>query len=375
METVFPIVVVDRMFGILFPFITTSYLFISSNPIGTSLETPKSHLLLFHDKIYESKSSIIPLTVLNMQHQSDDESAKDQSTSISPPPVGFAMEQNVITEEKWNILQHWINTNEWLLVPSNKHMNEEEENNNNFGLFPLKSAIPWEIGGQSRKVAQFGDCRYNYEQSCVEFNSGNDNNSDVTCKEEQQKIMIPPIPEPLRSLLELDKYESCLKTKFTQCIINVYNADTIIPWHYDDMEFGSLVLVFVFGENRPLYMRQQHQREEGKDDHDIVQSKQQDVRESIERNEHITTNENENNNRKNNTKSLLPWKEFRLLEWKEGSEILDAKQCYDYYIAYPKHGSIYILQNEARYQWEHSVPAGNGLRISITFRNTKREMK
>jgi alkylated DNA repair dioxygenase AlkB len=31
--------------------------------------------------------------------------------------------------------------------------------------------------------------------------------------------------------------------------------------------------------------------------------------------------------------------------------------------------SIYLLQGPARSQWEHSIPAGDELRYSVTFRN------
>jgi len=39
-----------------------------------------------------------------------------------------------------------------------------------------------------------------------------------------------------------------------------------------------------------------------------------------------------------------------------------------FYEAHPNHCSRYMLQGEARNDWEHSVPTGKGRRVSFTFR-------
>jgi alkylated DNA repair dioxygenase AlkB len=163
------------------------------------------------------------------------------------------------------------------------------------------------IGGQNRKVAQFGFFRYNYDTSHVE---------EVT--EDSH-----PIPMILRRLLlescatkVLEKLADPTTTAFTQCIINVYQADDIIPWHWDHVDFGPTVLVFTFGEARPLPMRRRLQ-------------------------------------------PLL----YPRSQCHDGED-----EDFEYYTANPRHGSCYILSGPSRYQWEHSVPPGNRFRLSITFR-------
>jgi hypothetical protein len=114
-------------------------------------------------------------------------------------------------------------------------------------------------------VAQFG-FRYNYDSSRVEFSNDT-----------------PEIRLPLRRLLLesssvlLDVGEQLLQLQkvqqnenqdgifdadlldpdsFTQCIINIYQAGDYIPWHWDHVDFGPTIVVFVFGDDdRPLQLR------------------------------------------------------------------------------------------------------------------------
>lgn len=212
-------------------------------------------------------------------------------------PEGLLVEHDVIPEQVWDILQSWL------------------ENDR----FPYeKSPIPWEIGAQNRRVAQFG-FRYNYNTSVVEFADE-----------------VPEIPRTLQKLL----LESCGKnlgglqadpTSFTQCIINIYREKDIIPWHWDHVDFGPVVLVFTFGEDRPLQLRR------------LKDS----CRPSLE----------------------LPSSQCH---HEEGDF---ADNDYDYYTVHPRHRSSYVLSGPARYEWEHSVPPGNGYRVSITFRTHSKDYK
>ena len=214
--------------------------------------------------------------------------------SQSAPPQGFYMEHDAVSDDIWKSLQRWLQSN---------------NNNNN-------NSIPWEIGAPNRKVAQFG-FRYNYESSQVEFSDD----------------AVPPIPSILRTLL-LDECATKVLSKlhgqdprfldptlvFTQCIINIYNADDIIPWHWDHVDFGPMILVFTFDESRPLQMR----------------------------------------------RLLRPL--TSPLARSQCHHMGENTEDYEYYNATPRHGSCYVLSGPSRYQWEHSVPPGKGFRMSITFR-------
>jgi alkylated DNA repair dioxygenase AlkB len=220
----------------------------------------------------------------------DDNNAK---ASPAPPPDGFHVEHNVVSEETWKILRNWL-------------LHDQ--------------SIPWEVGAQNRTVAQFG-FRYNYDASQVEFS-----------KE------VPPIPLILRTLLleecatkvlsKIATTTTTTSTPFTQCIINVYHANDIIPWHWDHVDFGPTVLVFTFDEARPLRMRRLLQ----------VQP----------------------------LSTCLPSRSQ--CHHHEGNAVEDYEYEYEYYTATPRHGSCYVLSGPSRYQWEHSVPTGSRFRLSITFR-------
>ena len=173
-------------------------------------------------------------------------------------PEGFVYTNEAASETSWTILKTWLESDflAGALIP-----------------------IPWQIGAQNRKVAQFG-FRYDYEKDIVDMTTPTD-----------------PIPQPLRELLDIDP-------SFTQCIINQYEPDTLIPWHKDDLMFGPTISVFTFGEARNLWMRLAS-------DHDV--------------------------------------------------------KCF----FTPQHLSNYVLSGSARYEWEHMIPTGSGLRVSFTFRTHK----
>jgi alkylated DNA repair dioxygenase AlkB len=148
----------------------------------------------------------------------------NKETLMGPSPEGFSCANDAIPEATWTILQTWLDSG-WLLQ-------EKEEHDD------CSTPIPWEIGAQNRQVAQFG-FRYDYDKDIV----------DVTTE-------TVPTPPRLKELLNV--HES-----FTQCIINRYEPDILIPWHKDDLEFGPTISVFTFGEARPLLMRRA-------DNHDIT---------------------------------------------------------------------------------------------------------
>lgn len=114
---------------------------------------------------------------------------------------------------------------------------------------------------------------------------------------------------------------------YTQCIINMYDAENEIPWHLDHTYFGNKVLVYTFGEERPLLLRKPiPQKIEG-----------------------------------NKTTAKIEYSPIRL--HKPDEDYMFHTIC-----AYPRHLSKYILEGSARNEWEHSVPCGKDTRVSITFR-------
>ena len=100
---------------------------------------------------------------------------------------------------------------------------------------PEESGVPWERAIEGRRVAQWG-CRYDYETQYV----------DTTTP-------VAPIPACLREWLP------GVDASYTQCIVNSYGPNDAIPYHADDFAFGPSILVFCFGEARPLLLRRQEQ--------------------------------------------------------------------------------------------------------------------
>lgn len=178
-------------------------------------------------------------------------------------PQGFSLAHNAVSEGNWKKLRHWMETDV---------------------LKERITPIPWEIGAQNRRVAQFG-FRYDYVNDVVDT---------VTST--------PPIPPQLKELLNVDE-------KYSQCIINRYEPDVLIPWHRDDLSFGPTVAVYTFGESRPLLLRRRPQ----------------------------------------------------------------GGQPGCSYRAIPRHCSKYVLSHSARYDWEHKIPPGFAVRVSFTFREEDTE--
>ena len=158
-----------------------------------------------------------------------------------------------------------------------------------------------------------------------------------------------------------DDDEDEIKTSvgiFTQCIVNVYRPTTTttttttspkeisrdyndetatdssnningshIPWHIDDHRFGPVIIVFTFGETRPLNMRLKKHNNNDNYDYDGIDDDDGD----------------------------------------DGD--VDCCKKESYFTAHPPHRSCYKLSGSARTQWEHSIPTGTGWRVSITFRS------
>jgi hypothetical protein len=194
-------------------------------------------------------------------------------------------------------LSVWTEIRDWLGVDPQLDLQQDDPS---IWLFQNnKNQIPWERStfSQNRPVAQFG-AHYDYVQDKVVVDRSSTGGTSPL-----------PIPEILQQLLQNDGELSDVSS-YTQCIINVYDSTTFshIPWHVDDPAFGPTVVVYTFGQERPLYLRRKSQ--------------------------------NGHN--------------------------------YIHYTAYPRHLSRYILSNEARDLWEHSVPTGGtDWRISITFRSLR----
>ena len=201
-------------------------------------------------------------------------------TTTDPTPNGFILEENVVSEEIWKEIEQWM---------------KDGKHNDNSGGSDSDDILPWERAIEGRMVCQWG-VRYDYDKQCVDHTN------------------VGPIPQFLLSKLNVDS------TEYTQCIINCYNSNDAIPYHLDDLDFGPTVVVYTFGENRPLNFRRRRRRCDSKS----------------------TSNSNDS----------------------ESEE-------YEYYTCYPNHCSKYILSIDARYEWEHSVPEGHGYRVSITFRSMK----
>ena len=211
-----------------------------------------------------------------------------------------------------------------------------------------KTQIPWEStpSPQNRPVAQFG-FRYDYEKDVVV--------PQPTTADDDVGGGVPQIPDVFRRLL-LQPHQNDIKRKlksiseFTQCIVNVYRPTvriatndstssedgktttttlcSSIPWHVDDPDFGPEILVYTFGETRPLHMRLEH--------HDNI---------------------DKDNNACNETNDC--------------NDGIYGNPAYIYFTAHPSHRSCYVLSGPARYNWQHSVPSGSGWRVSITFRTLR----
>lgn len=213
-------------------------------------------------------------------------------------PDGFHIQHNAVSNKTWETIQHWLSTNE-LPISSSK------EDIMNVVHMPIK----WETGPQmqGRKIAQFGSCRYDYTADTAVL---------------VEPSIVDPIPAYIRATLLAGEVDE----NYTQCIINMYEADHEIPWHLDHSYFGDKVLVYTFGEERPLLLRKPITQIEG-----------------------------------NKTIAKIEYGPIGLHRPEEDYTFHNIR-------AYPKHCSKYILEGSARNEWEHSIPSGKDTRVSITFR-------
>ena len=217
-------------------------------------------------------------------------------------PEGFSLKHNAVSADVWHSLEQWI-----LQSQEDKDIEWEETEFN-----------------QNRPLTQFG-FRYNYHKDVVDVNSETPPIPDIL-----QRLLLDPISDT-NDILDV---KTC-DLNFTQCIINDYkDANTIIPWHKDDMVFGDIVLVYTFLDERPLNLRLP--RNDSSNVNDVVASGDYQTGVDEKRGHTHYTNED-----------------------------------FIYFTAYPRHCSRYILRGPVRNMWEHSVSKGKGRRVSFTFRTLR----
>jgi hypothetical protein len=66
---------------------------------------------------------LLPLGFIQESWSSSSGGVGDLKESPPPPPPGFHLRDNVISEETWRIIQHWLETDEFINLP----WNEDEE--------------------------------------------------------------------------------------------------------------------------------------------------------------------------------------------------------------------------------------------------------
>ena len=299
---------------------------------------------------------------------------KNGHSSSSPPPKGFSLTTSAVSEQAWQQIKSYLG------LDTEKQNLGIEFATNNTSCSAIDSNqhvdIPWEPTPhpQNRPVAQFG-FRYNYEKDIVEAcGDGETSNNTAAAAPSTALNGVPRIPQLFQQLLlqpleqSHENHESSSSSLFSQCIVNVYcpsvddgliiadeaeqkeavahhlpisTSGSHIPWHVDDPRFGPRILVYTFGESRPLHMRLKRNTPSS------IQ-----LRSTVSSNETIATN-----TATTNSSSSSRFED-------DGNESYE----YSYYTAHPPHCSYYVLSGESRHDWEHSVPSGSGWRVSITFR-------
>lgn len=235
-------------------------------------------------------------------------------------PDGFSLSHDEVSPEVWANIRRWLSSD---MLPSTEESNEKVGAAATMPPSAVASGencltcvpIPWETGPQmqGRRIAQFGNCGYDYA-------------ADVA---ERRDPSMNDVPDYIRRTLLSGEPNF---RQYTQCIINAYEAGDVIPWHVDHEYFGPEVLVYTFGEDRPLLMR----KPLNDDDKSI---------------------EDDGN-------------PISMQKTKEGRRSDDEGDKFHVHTrAFPRHCSKYLLSGPARRVWEHSVPSGKGERVSITFRS------
>ena len=173
--------------------------------------------------------------------RSGESTVRSAGHALSPPPPGFHLEHDVLPESAWEEIREWLCLD---LADENLGIDLSTRRNS------AGQIIPWEASPQDqcRPVAQFGSAVYDYDADVVV----------APCS--QANADIPPILKRLLLNNSGGNEETnalIASQKWSQCIINAYGANSTshIPWHFDDPAFGPVVLVYTFGEARPLLMR------------------------------------------------------------------------------------------------------------------------
>eukprot|EP00536_Pseudo-nitzschia_multiseries_P006714 jgi/Psemu1/15909/gm1.15909_g len=328
-------------------------------------------------------------------------------------PGGFFVFRDAVSEEAWGELRSYLG----LLIEENNILVPGLEgtaaartsDNNDNEINRGAESIPWESTPfpQNRPVVQFGAARYDYETDTVVATTSSSSSDEGSCS-----CLVPKLPERFRALLlapskdrfardeTIEGIVDDIENGFEQCIVNVYRADNAgsgkpqsmtagipstiptnntvgaanananengsigssIPWHVDDPAFGPVILVFTFGESRPLCMRRKrsgvssssNNNNNNVDDKSESDNKPNDVdgngdtvvSDLCNRNRNRNRNKNNNNNNNNNN----------------NDDDDDDNDDYSYFTAHPPHRSCYVLSGPARHEWEHSIPRGSGWR-------------
>ena len=203
-------------------------------------------------------------------------SSRKRSVEKSLGSIGFKLDPNCVSESLEEEVLHWLR-------------NSDE--------------LPWEESIEGRRVLQFGNMRYDYNLQCATHSPA-----------------APAVPDILSKLLiETTIVSDVEKNNALQCIVNIYESGDSIPYHIDDENFGEVVIVYTFGETRPLMLRKRSEDDE-----------------------------------------------MNITNGAKASGEGTSRAFWNIFI--PKR-SCYVLRGEVRYAWEHSVPVGKDVRVSITFRS------
>jgi hypothetical protein len=135
-------------------------------------------------------------------------------------PDGFSLEHGQVPQDVWANIRRWLSSNMLPSPPSvGEEQREEQDQASSASAAPddatdpglIRVPIPWEAGPQTqgRRIAQFGDRQYDYASDAAAKCA-----DDASC---------PPIPDYLRRTLLIG--DDVDRRRYTQCIINAYDAD------------------------------------------------------------------------------------------------------------------------------------------------------
>eukprot|EP00931_Biecheleriopsis_adriatica_P042292 TRINITY_DN24103_c0_g1_i2.p1 TRINITY_DN24103_c0_g1~~TRINITY_DN24103_c0_g1_i2.p1 ORF type:complete len:413 (-),score=52.11 TRINITY_DN24103_c0_g1_i2:26-1264(-) len=140
-----------------------------------------------------------PLFLIN----GEDRSEKNVYSPFPGPVPGLRQTRSAVLPTTWESFRQWLSQD---------------------------ADIPWEKAKEGRRVAQWG-VRYDYSRQTVDLTP------------------VAKIPARMREFFPQ------AGPHLTQCIINEYGPKDGIPWHADHPSFGPEILVYCFGDDRPVLFR------------------------------------------------------------------------------------------------------------------------